>query len=80
YVRVKNTAGDVLISEQARLEGGSGDARAFGVLISFVFQSTDRGAVEVYAIDPATGSEMALESVAVNFDTSSNGSTPPTGQ
>ncbi|MBI2050532.1 MAG: hypothetical protein HYT31_01885 [Parcubacteria group bacterium] len=67
YVRVKNPAGDVVISEETRVPEGGGP---FGVLISFVFQATDRGTVEVYGIDPGTGAEVALESVGVNFDTS----------
>jgi len=71
YVRVKNPAGDVVISEQARAQVPGGP---FGVLISFVFQSTDRGIVEVYGIDPESGAETALESVSVNFDTSFSGS------
>lgn len=71
YIRVKNPAGDVVISEQTRVQGERGP---FGVLISFVFQATEEGTVEVYGIDPATGGEVALESVSVNFDTSGSGS------
>ncbi len=67
YVRVKNPAGDVVISEQTRVPGGGGP---FGVFISFVFQATLSGTVEVYGIDPASGAEVALQSVSVNFDTS----------
>lgn len=76
YVRVKNPAGEVVISEQTRAKAEPESMGPFGVLLSFVFQATDRGTVEVYAIDPATNAEVALESVGVTFDASSGGSTP----
>lgn len=71
HIRVKNPAGDVVISEITRAQDTGGP---FGALISFVFQATDRGTVEVYGIDPATGAEVALQAVAVNFDASGSGS------
>ncbi|OJI07650.1 hypothetical protein BK004_01035 [bacterium CG10_46_32] len=75
YVRVKNPSGDVVISEQVRVKSEQGLTESpFGVLISFVFRSTDHGTVEVYGIDPVTGAEVETESVDVNFDTSSDGS------
>ncbi len=82
YIRVKNPAGEVVISEQTRAkpEQGSQGPAPFSVLLSFVFRATDRGTVEVYGIDPAANAEAALESVGVTFDTSSDGSTPTPSQ
>jgi len=69
YVRVKKPNGDIVISEQTRIKEG-----AFGVLLSFMFQATESGTVEVYGINPETKKEVALQSVEVNFDTISSGS------
>ncbi|MBU2575635.1 Gmad2 immunoglobulin-like domain-containing protein [Patescibacteria group bacterium] len=70
YVRVKNPSGDIIIEEQTRVNEG-----AFGVLLTFLFQATDSGTVEVYGIDPSANKEVSLQSVEVNFDTSSSGNT-----
>lgn len=74
YVRVKNPNNEVVISAEARVKTEQGEPGPFSVLLSFVFQATDRGTVEVYGIDPATDQEVALQSIAVNFDTSGSGS------
>lgn len=68
YIRIKKMNGDIVITEQTRIKKDENQAGAFGVLISFVFQATDKGVVEVYGIDPDTGKEAALKSVEVNFD------------
>ncbi|MAG29182.1 hypothetical protein CL632_03520 [bacterium] len=74
YVRVKKLNGDIVISEKARIKSDAGELGPFGVLLSFEFQATNKGTVEVYGIDPNTGKEVSLKSVDVNFDTSSGGS------
>jgi hypothetical protein len=76
YVRVRNQNGDVVISEQARVQGELGELGPFGVLLTFQFQATDQGFVEVYSIDPNTNKEIEFSTVEVNFDTSSSRSLP----
>ncbi len=75
YVRIKKPNGDVLISEQASIKAEKGEQGPFGVLISFQFQATNEGTVEVYGIDPETSDEVALQDIEVSFDTSSSGAT-----
>jgi hypothetical protein len=77
YVRVTNPQGDILISEEVSVKAGASELGPFSVLLSFVFKATDRGIVEVYGIDPETGTEIAVESVNVSFDTSTSGTTIP---
>ncbi len=74
HVRVTNTAGDSLIEETTLVKAENGEKGPFGVLINFAFQATDTGYVEVYGIDPTSGKEIGLSSVAVSFDISSSGS------
>jgi hypothetical protein len=73
YVRVKKPNGDIVISEQTKVKKEANEkSGAFGVLINFVFQSTESGTVEVYGIDEKTKKEIALQSVKVNFDITSS--------
>ena len=72
YIRVKKLNEDVAISTQTRISKDASGKAAFGALITFVFQATESGTVEVYGMDPDTGEEIALESVEVNFDTTSS--------
>jgi len=74
YVRVKKANGETLISEQTRIKDSDDGFDPFGVLISFQFQSTDDGYVEVYGIDPETSKEVSLQSVHVKFDTAGQSS------
>lgn len=73
YVRVRKPDGEVVISEQTKVTKEAGEnSGAFGVLINFVFQSTESGTVEVYGIDDGTKEEVALQSIEVNFDVTSS--------
>lgn len=74
YIRVKNTQGDVLISEQARVSVDENTVGPFGILIRYDFRSTDSGIVEIYAKNSASGNEELLQSVPVTFDLSGSGS------
>jgi len=74
YVRVRKPDGEIVISEQAKAKKiGDEKEGAFGVLIRFMFQSTDHGVVEVYGINESTGEEVALKSVEVSFDVNTSG-------
>ena len=69
YIRIKKPNQDILISEQTRIKSEEvGQKGPFSVLISFNFQSTDQGIVEVYGIDSDTGEEISIQSVDVSFD------------
>jgi len=74
YVRVKNKNNETLISEQTRIKAEPETVGPFGVLISFRFESTNAGIVEVYGIDAKTGNEVSITSVDVSFDISGSGS------
>ena len=65
YIRVKNPRGDVLISEQTRIEKNTSRG-VFSILINFAFQTTGAGTVEIYGLDGEE--EVGLVTVPVKFD------------
>lgn len=74
YIRVKNSRGDVLIAESAKIKTAPDSGLAggpFSILINFHFQSTDAGLVEIYGRQPGA-EEILTQTVPVRFDVAGN--------